>query len=472
MIRFLIAFTLVAPSPVSAASLESFYSRGSTFFDGAGQYRFGTNGTVFGDRTAPVRLYAEGVTELDTGRGKPAFLKFADLDGDGSYELVVSQFAGSGPFGSGRVDVYRMTRPGDPSSYERETVADGIRFPNHVEVDDLDGDGNADLLVPSGFLACMPTSCGGISWVRRGEGGWEHHRLRQGDGYFYHRVLRHDFDGDGSVDWLTVGEKKGMFDRGEAKVLLFKDGDTSRRPLIIGEGLGSLPIALDMDGDGDIDVASAEFFGARASFAWLENKGGDGWERHAIDRDSGGSIQLSAVENLFGDGRTILVGSNHTNQSDDASQPESGVFVFEPGADPRDPWRRRMISRGIRSRPSNGPAYQGAPGVFDWGDADGDGDLDIAVHGDGDANVYLLEQVAAGEFETRVIARDLGQGGVAMADIDGDGAAEIAIGSYERDLLYIVDYRAVRGYGHSREPADLEAGASETPDPRPEGGRL
>ena len=440
----ILALAAALAAGAHAAGLEALHRSAAEVFDGARPAPAAVDASA-----APPRFHAARAVTLDTARGRPAFLLFADLDGDGAPELVASQFAGSGPFGSGRVDLYRMSRPGEPASFGRRTVMDGVRFPNAVSAEDLDGDGDADLIVPSGFLACLPTDCGGLAVVENTGAGWTPRRLFERDRYFYHRVLRADFDGDGTVDWLTVGERKGLSGPGESRVVLYP-GPGYARAVVIGEGLGSLPVALDMDGDGDIDVASAEYFGAKASFAWLENLGGGRFERRVIDASSGGAIQLSAVPDLFGDGRTIVVGSNHTNTADDPGAPESGVFVFEPGADPRLPWARRRISEGIRSRPSKGPGKQGAPGVFAWGDADGDGDLDIAVHGDGDDRVFLLEQTSPGLFSTHVLAEGMGQGGVAMADLDGDGAAEVAVSSYERDVLAVLSWRrsAPEAVGH------------------------
>ncbi|MCX5790582.1 MAG: VCBS repeat-containing protein [Elusimicrobia bacterium] len=436
---------LASACPCRGQGPEALGAAGRRVFDGARAAPpledLGSEGVA---AQSELRILAAEAIPLDTAGGKPAFLSFADVDGDGSPELLASQFAGSGPLGSGRLDLYRMRRPKDPSSFARETVMADVRFPNDASVDDVNGDGKPDVIVPSGFLACMPGSCGGIAWVERTVSGWAAHRPVTGDRFFYHKVLRADFDGDGVKDWLTVGERKGFNDAGESRVLLFKgkpDGTFEQPGRVIAEGLGSLPIAFDINGDGRLDIASAEYFGAKASFVWLENLGGGRWERHVIDDGSGGAIQLSAVPDLFGDGRAILVGANHTNQCDDPAAPESGVFVFEPAGDPRRLWTKRMISKGIRSRCSHGPGVQGAPGVFAWGDADGDGDVDIVVHGDGDSNAYLLEQTAPGSFETRVLARNVGQGGVAMADLDGDGKAEIAVSSYEKDKFFIVRWR-------------------------------
>ena len=64
-----------------------------------------------------------------------------------------------------------------------------------------------------------------------------------------------------------------------------------------------------------------------------------GWARRIISDDLGPSIQISMIENFFGNGETIAVGSNHSNTSlptpDDWT---SGIYVLRPGDDIREPW--------------------------------------------------------------------------------------------------------------------------------------
>ncbi len=58
--------------------------------------------------------------EIDPDPERPAFILATDLNGDGYPELLVSKFAGSGPMGSGMLDLYTMEKPGDPRKMEKD----------------------------------------------------------------------------------------------------------------------------------------------------------------------------------------------------------------------------------------------------------------------------------------------------------------------------------------------------------------
>lgn len=104
------------------------------------------------------------------------------------------------------------------------------------------------------------------------------------------------------------------------------------------------------------------------------------------------------------------------------------------------PWPRTPISFGMKSRAGSPFAPQGAPGVFDVGDVDVDGDLDVAVSGDGDPRVFWLEQSSNGWF-THVVADSVGQaGGLRIADLDGNGTAELVVPVYEANAIYVFEH--------------------------------
>lgn len=373
---------------------------------------------------------APGWTEEVVGRlPGAAFSTTGDVDGNGRTDLVVTSFgvvSGFGPTGGGTVAVYRR----QSRSWVRSDVitpADGIQFPNEPTLTDVDGDGLMDLVEPGGFFICSP--CGSLSWWRQGpRGAWTRHDLVPvGNPLAFHRAEVVDLDGDGRRDLLTVGETAAS-----ATVLLFPGtpGGFSTTPRVLGEGLGSLPTVQDVDGDGDLDVASAQYFSRNGSAAWLEQVRPGTWVKHVMVADLGASIQLS---NVPGVGWVL---TNHTNTtSGPPGTVESGVYLLTPGDDPRLPWSARLISEGIVSRPDNALGQQqGAPGVFRWGDADGDGDTDLAVSGDGDRRLFLLRQLAPGRFRTEVVADQRGQAG-AGGFVSGYGPTALLFSSYDAGLV-------------------------------------
>lgn len=335
-----------------------------------------------------------------------AFSTTADLDRDGRPEILVSSFgkvAGFGPAAGGTVAIYKAKRSGGWSRTDLVVPGDGIQFPNEPTITDVDGDRLVDVIVPGGFFICGV--CGSLSWWQQRPGNkWVRHDIVPvGNPLFFHGAQVVDIDGDGKRDLVTVGETAGS-----ATTMYFpgtgKGFSTIPRP--IGEGLGALPVVTDVDGDKDLDIASAQYFSRNGSFAWLENLGGV-FVKHVIAADLGGAIQLSRVPGIG------WVGSNHTNTtSGPPGTATSGLYLLTPGPNPRLPWATRLISTGIVSRSDTGLGQQqGAPGVFGWGDIDGDRDTDLAVSGDGDRRLFVLRQMSPGSFRTEVVADQRGQAG-------------------------------------------------------------
>ena len=258
--------------------------------------------------SAPAGPPTFTMVELVAEANGPAGVRPIDLDGDGQDELIVSEFgerpddAGPTEFPPGWLSTYWREGDGlvadDTVTWRREVIFDdqeGLYFPNDVTAEDLDG------------------------------------------------------DGDGLLDIVTVGEEQE-----DAEVVWFRavePGVFEPDAIVIGSGGGSLPVAHDVDGDGDLDVGSAEYFYPGASYVWFGNT----------------------------------------------------------TADPTEAWTHRPISEGIGSRPTEGVAFQ-APGVFGHGDIDGDGDVDIAVSGDGDDRVFWLEQTAPGTFANPRVGHRLRSG--------------------------------------------------------------
>ncbi len=160
------------------------------------------------------------------------------------------------------------------------------------------------------------------------------------------------------------------------------------------------------------------------------------------DGDAGPSIMLAFVDDLYGDGVTRAIGSNHTNtRRNPPDERESAIVVFDIPEDPAQPWPKHQISTGIVSRAGDLHTNRyDAPGIFGTGDVDGDGDVDVVVAGDGDPRVFWLEQTSPGEFTTHVLQDQIGQaGGMVISDLDHDGKSEIIVTGWEKDVVYIFE---------------------------------
>ena len=390
-------------------------------------------------------------TLLDGRADKPAFVKITDLDGDDTSEIIVSMFGGS-PMTSGSVYIYKQVAGEWTKS---KLPGSNTRFPNSITVEDINGDGLKDIILPSGFLACTSFPfgyCGGMQWYAQNpDNTFTVKTLLKKKKRFYHHVEFVDFDHDGKKDLVAVGEEKGLRGEGSSELHVFRGNDSDRmfetKPTVITDGLGSYPRVIDMDQDGDWEVFSSEYFGSKGSFSWINQDEKGKWQKHYIDADVGKSIQISFVRGLFGKDELWAIGSNHTNTTDDSDAPESAIYLYKvpnfnsSAFNPAAAWDKKKISEGIVSVKSPMVGVQGAPGVFAYGDVDGDGDIDIVVSGDGDPRYFVLEQGSDGEFRTIVLDTDVPQGGIDVADLDGDGVAEIVASSYENKEVYIYKYK-------------------------------
>jgi hypothetical protein len=388
-------------------------------------------------------------TVIDNTMCGPAYVRHGDLDGDGRVDLIASAL---GPVPQDRVP------PGSVRRYLRRdngwetadllTPDDGVRFPNQPTLTDLDNDGDLDALLPLGFFPCsfelFGSPCGGLlRFDNDGAGTFSRKDLvAPGSPTFHHGVEPADLDGDGIVDLVTIGERRGApWDAGETELTWHRGqgGGVFAEPAGLGAGLSTFPAVGDIDDDGDIDVAGGEFLGAeRASFAWMENTGVDKpFVRHVISDAFGPGFGLQLVPDLLGDGRIVGLGTNHTNPVRRPDDEAPALVLFVPRDDPTAPWEGRVLLDDFAPEDRSG---QFAPGLFGTGDLDGDGRLDIVVAGDGDPRVFVLLQTSPGDFAVEVLESQLGQaGGMLIANLDDDEAQELVVTGYEDHVVLLYD---------------------------------
>ena len=393
-------------------------------------------------------------TALQEGICGPAFIHTANIDDDPEEEILISNFNRPDGFSlpNGFVTSYSYS---DLSYTNPISESQGYKWPNDIVPHDMDGDGDLDLLIGFGFLTCdlnpWTDSCGGLAWFEQSADRWkEHVVVEQGSELFYHKALMLDINDDGREDLLAAGEQYftpfGGIDQGVFQYWLRKeDGSFSEEPTTIVEGLGSIPQLFDIDGDGDEDILSSEYFVPDAlSAVWLEQTDSpdpnERFIKHVIDDESGPSIQVEMVSDLFQDGKDYALLSNHSNTEKSNPDPyKSALYLLAPPEDPTTTWIKTPVYDDFASDSSSN---QAAPGIFDVGDIDGDGDLDILISGDGDPRIMWMEQVEQ-EFIPHVLFEDMPQAGVHIADLNQDGQNEMIIGSYELNVVFVLQKGAL-----------------------------
>lgn len=403
-------------------------------------------GTPIADLPLPVTTHV-----VDAAIPAVSFAKAADVLGDTDQELIVSAF-GSPLTSPGTVTIYeRGATLDDWTEIPVVTAADGIKFPNDTGVSDLDGDGLQDLIVSGGFFSCAfsGTGCGSLQWYRQSPDGvfTRHDIIEPNSPQFYHRAIPTDVNGDGIDDLVTVGETfdsavtywfEGTSDDGDDRFL--------HTPHLIGIGGGSLPVVADVDGDGDDDVVSPQYFASGAGVVWFERTADPSvatpagtWVQHQFSpTEIGKGFEIELVPDLLGDGEARWIGTNHQNTTFNPGIP-SALYRFDDGATPASGRPATAISTGVTARPSSPVSL--APGLFGTGDVNGDGKIDVVMSGDGDDRLFVLLQGTGGAFTTFRLASDMGQaGGAEVTDLDGDGNAEALFTSYEQGVVKLYEF--------------------------------
>lgn len=196
------------------------------------------------------------VTHLAVDASDEGFA-IGDVDGDGDLDLA-SGFRLPGKDPENPLLVVWFENPGDGSGdWTRHEIGMTRHAVDRVEMGDLDGDGRMDMAVAEELWPDVEPVASLWVYLQR-DAGWERHQVvRQ---YTMNNLDLADMDGDGDLD-LTTAEHKGP----RLSVQIWaNDGRASFSKVEIDldkeNHLGTR--AYDMDGDGDLDLIGA------------------GWDRH------------------------------------------------------------------------------------------------------------------------------------------------------------------------------------------------
>ncbi len=290
-----------------------------------------------------------------------------------------------------------------------QDLAEAYR-PYEVAVADFDGDGAPDVALAhyGNFIAPK------VSWMRNaGDGTFERPQLLAASGDTMD-VVAADLDGDGDVDLAFAQSSEGT--TGQAVLVWLNDGrggfgGEARFPT----GAGPTGIAAgDIDGDGDIDLVTANNGFNAANVSVLVNDGAAGFATRRDLAAPGQKPRRVEVADLTGDGRPEIVAS----LSD--GSPDFAVFTNDGRGGFGTP---TLHSAGFTS------ATDGGVKLADL-DRDGDADVLFGAMANGlVSSVALFRNQGGGQLgapESLMTAMAFGTVyDFAVADVTGDGWPDI-----------------------------------------------
>lgn len=320
-------------------------------------------------RSTPQPLSADGELIATSGYNAPYP---ADIDGDGDLDLFIGVLGGA--FNANRTATENLRlyeRLADGSLAERSR-----RFISQIDlgsetlpaVQDLDGDGDLDLVVGS-KLDPTGLDAGRLhTWENVGDARSPRFEYRSSlmlaDSYHYAPAFA-DLDGDGRPELLL-----GTWNQ---DVRLFRQSvDDPFAWSAVGEdalvelprGSHSVPAVGDLDGDGDLDLLVGEASGELNFFRNVGSAGAASFElvtERLSDLDVG-RRSAPVLLDLDGDGDLDLL----------MGREDGGAAVFRNVGGALDP-----VFEADADLTTAFPKYS----AFAFGDVDADGDLDVIVGG-------------------------------------------------------------------------------------------
>ena len=349
------------------------------------------------------------------------------------------------------------------SYVESSTGLDAVAFDGgltEVEMGDVDGDGHVDLgMIGDHGSPNIGTPQHGIMiYFGDGRGAWT---LRQSGDFGYGGIALGDVDGDGLMDaGYAMHHNYSGTDFGDQLIeVALGDGTGAWLPWDDGLATANETYGMfgtdfaDVDGDGDLDLASMSFGCCNGFRVYLN--GGDGSWTPSFGVDNGNSGELAVFGDVNGDGwpdlavahdrGTVYLGNGLGAFSlADGNLPgaggvRNGISLGDVDGDGRDDlaFRNRQGGLEVWRRNSDGTwsDLSGAlPGTGTWEatqlhDMDGDGRVDLAAFGLGHVRIWRNDGAGGWPViaEWSTPPRGYFAAFRAGGDADHNGYADIAI---------------------------------------------
>ncbi len=361
---------------------------------------------------------------------RPAFLSLEKLGNAPDLALVATSF---GPLAPGQVRAIPHVAQQLPrfAQARLETLTDDLRWPNQAEAVDADLLGRTGLLVSDGFLV-PGKATGSVSFLEPGQAPLPLTSPKQG--WFYHRAVPCDMNGDGRMDLVTARARIPLGGKPQGELIWLENpgpdatGPWSEHKIASGPDVHFR--LADLDHDGRPEILATEFWPRKLSVHWLEE---GRWQSRVVDDKLGSAFDLDVVD-LNGDGRQDLLATNHEAR-------DGAVYAYEiPENFKTAPWARHTLVSGLKSTlPGRHQAAPGQAVAFHPG-PDHSGKPWIAVAGDASGRAHLLipesNQPGDWRYQEKTLAEPGGTvGQLAVGDVNGDGWSEVFVPAYDKDLI-------------------------------------
>jgi regulation of enolase protein 1 (concanavalin A-like superfamily) len=315
-------------------------------------------------------------------------VEVADVNADGRVDVVTRRKDGHGTF------VWLQVSPGQWTK-----VVVSTRHGEGTALGDLDGDGDLDIAQNGFWLENADGT--GTQWIER-------HIASNWPGFV--GVLIADVDGDGRQDIVA-----GPSEDPNGRLAWYSAADPRTGPWnehVIDPHVSYLHTfkSVDMDGDGDLDLVTAEMHQSsdpdEVSVYYNEDGQGGSWSQQVIGTAGSHNIR---VADIGGDGDYDVFGANWNDEASDSAV----ISLWENQTRtrlPNDRWRRLVID----------DAKPWTSLFVDSADVDGDGHRDILTGG----WWYRNPGLASGVWNRHTLGSPLNNLATVF-DADGDGDPDV-----------------------------------------------